>query len=173
MQKIERYENTLNNENILNLTVRKPFWGQLIGLVIIGLFCLYFFYEKPEQEFDHTFHYIITGATVIGVIYMLYQALSANEYKINMQLFCLSKKSLLLGITIKTIEIKWDSVSNYKYELEYDSYSRITAVWLIAYNSVSNIKRRLIKFPDMESFNKFKRTFQEKFTSYSIGEWHA
>jgi hypothetical protein len=109
---------------------------------------------------------------VFHVCVSAYHLSLRDNYEMDMNLHMVLRKKYIMGVLIKNSEIHWEKECKYLYEVEFDSYKNITAVWLTAFQRVKNSKRRLLKFYDMKTFEAFRSVFQDKYPSCPVGEWH-
>jgi hypothetical protein len=69
----------------------------------------------------------------------------------------------------------WPQDAALQYEIQYDSYKKITDVCLIAKRNSEGRKNdyiRLIHFSDLDTFKGFQSVFNEHFAAMAIKEWN-
>ena len=84
----------------------------------------------------------------------------------------LVKRKSFAGITLKTINIKWPLDSYYLNENVFDSYQRITSVWMKAKSEESKNSKRLIEFSSQDQYLGFIKVLKESFPTLQIRDWH-
>lgn len=174
MEKIGKNSYINIYHDLLTLQIRKSFWASIFGLVLFVTFFIIALNATDNIfKLENGFGFFLTiGMFGLIIIMSLYNLTLIDNYEMDMKQFIVSRKKYAFGFLLKQVQIKWNSESNYLYELEYDSYKNITTVWFIAISKKTNEKRRLLKFHDMKTFEAFKVIFQNKYTDIPIGEWH-
>lgn len=165
--------------NEMTLIVRRP-WGPVLFSLGISAAILGFFWYNEEHEIFDTSHFknnywvLLFPVLVVSIqIYDLLKFLFYREsYKMDLTNRTLQKENTLFSFVLKTVEKDWNSDAYFKYENVYDSYQRITSIWLVVSSKEKSESKRLIRFFDKETFLKFRHLFNEHFPAHKILEWH-
>lgn len=163
--------------NEMTLTVRCS-WGHtllLFGVTVVGTACQIFTwgnYSEQETRMKYI-GFIISGAIILFMVFQLIKALLYSEnYRIDLKGCVLTKERVFISFVLKTTQIEWDKDSYFKYENIYDSYKRVTDIWLVAISNTAHKSTRLIRFFDSATFKAFRQLFNEHFPDNEIMEWH-
>ena len=138
----------------------------LIGISLIGFF-IFFIEHETNSSF---FHFMCYVSVILIIVDFLY-GLGFKEISIlnmNDRTLVLTKK--FFGFSFKTSTFSWTEPYRFKYEVEYDSYEKITFIWLVI--SSNRRKKRTIRFHNLKSFIIFQNIFNEHFHEHPIMEWH-
>jgi hypothetical protein len=156
------------------MVIRRPFWT--IALAMLGSIVFYYFFwssgifEKIENK---TSIYLFTGAIMVfAFVQGLYRIGASEHIEIDLASRTVTRKQKFLWISYKNTTNSWPVGHGFKYSVDYDSYKRITAIWLVAYSSQSNESRKLFRFFDKKTFVAFQDIFNESFPANKILEWH-
>jgi hypothetical protein len=175
MEKIGKNSYLSIHNNIFTLKIRKPFWVHAFALITTGGFFVGLYFWSPgewETQVRGNILYLFWGMAILHVSVSVYNLSLRDNYEMDMNRNTVFRKKSVIGVLIRNTEIQWEKDCKYLYEVEFDSYKNITAVWLTAFQRVKNSKRRLLKFYDMKTFEAFRSIFQVKYPSCPIGEWH-
>lgn len=151
------------------ITIRESFRELFFGSIVILLLLTFYYFVLKDVDiiFFHLMFYAITGILLIGVI----GGWGFKEVSVlNMKNQTLIQKKIFGGITFKTILINWQKPYRFKYEIEYDSYEKISSIWLVI--SSNRKKKRIIRFLNQKSFIAFQDAFNEIFPEHPVMEWH-
>lgn len=157
------------------LVIRRSFWsiGSLtVGILITIVFSYFFFRDKEILEgpwYIHLFSFIIIAFTFVQCFFMIG---SAEHVEIDLSGRMVTRWRKVFGINYKTFTVHWPKGSVFKYEIDYDSYKNIDAIWLVAYSQETNESQKLFRFFDKKTFLCFQKIFNENFPDYKILEWH-
>ena len=95
-----------------------------------------------------------------------------EESEINLSDRSFIRKKKFFGIYFKTITHNWSENYYFKNEFVYDSYNRISTVWLVVVQNDPKRIVRLLRFHNKNTFDKFKSFFNQQFPDHEILEWH-
>lgn len=156
-------------EGMIYLTLSKPI-GKLDVLKLIGIaifiFVPYIFLEKQELN---------PGVLIFGGIFFLF--LLSGTIAAKKIIICPQKRLVEVSdffIFEYNISKKvWPPSGSLQYEIQYDSYDRITKVCLICKGSFDGkeIYVRLAEFFNLETFKVFQQFFNQNFPECKINEW--
>jgi len=159
--------------NEVSITVKSSLLNLCMSLAIVVIFGGILLYQF---EFDFSFtkrtDYFLLLFFFLPLIEVVRCLLYWEETQMNMTTGTLVRKKIFAGFLIRSIYAKWPKDAYFKYENVYDSYKRITAIWLVAASKEKNESKRLVRFLHKDNFLHFRNLFNEEFPEHPILEWH-
>lgn len=153
-----------------SLIVRGAIWNNLFGLVITFVVSFMpFFIEDIKNKFFYYSWFIPSGIMLLITAYRIFYF---EKISVDIKGNVLIKQKCLAGIKFKEVTIQWPKDSYYLNENIFDSYQRITRVWVVAKSEEKKQSKRLIEFSSQGQYLKFKKVLQENYPTLQIREWH-
>jgi hypothetical protein len=138
----------------------------LLGLSLV-LFFIFFIYHQTASSFFYFMNYVFIVLIVSNFLYGLgFKAIST----LNINNCTLIQTKKFFGFSFKTSTFNWTEPYRLKYDIEYDSYDKITSIWLVI--SSNRKKKQTIHFHNLKSFIAFQNIFNEHFPEHQVMEWH-
>lgn len=153
------------------ITIRQPIWKSFLNL-FAGFITMFLPILIHDFENNPNFKYLWYLSSGLFLLFGLYNMLYYQKITFNTNKNYLVKRKSFAGITLKTINIKWPLDSYYLNENVFDSYQRITSVWMKAKSEESKNSKRLIEFSSQDQYLGFIKVLKESFPTLQIRDWH-
>lgn len=165
------------DDNKVHIILREESINRYVKAILLFssisvLFILYCFFGSSFMP-DWSLMIIISSIFFVPIILSaIYDMFLIQECSLDVtnRTFVSNKK--IIGLHFNPLELHWPNPYVFKYTVEYDSYKKITALWLVVSSIGKNETRQLIRFRDQETFLKFQMKFNEHFYDNKILEWH-
>jgi len=155
----------------VTIIIKKSFIENILfvfGSIIIGITFFLLNYYLGEKSIN----YSIIALGALWLLVLVFNLGFKNTIILQPHTRSLITEKSVYEVCYQSISFTWENNSYFKYKVNYDTYEKITSIWLLACSREKKETYEIIEFPDKETFIDFQKHFNAQFSENKILEWH-